>query len=333
MISRVYFFLFFILSLVALLLSLSAFIFRFEEFFALTGPKFLQFGPLSLLFEGVEQTIRHIAISLGITLSVSVIITLFTSKKINLFFLMGAGFACVFVPTGLMYQKHIETNRISHEIIQHINQKPVSTNILDNARHFIARNASFQDSTVFYDRYAFDTGVVLKTLFQHELGNEKTADLLCGPSALAMQRLLKSQNIDSRVIFLWSTEGLVDGSHVILEAQNPNTGRWEAHDPMYNLFFTGPDGNRLSIAQLTQMENMASVKACNNSSCGWAETKAIPYLDHGYFAAIEYPQSHSFLLNSKRFDLSKKFPSLKDRTLEEYFRRARANPVFIELGS
>lgn len=309
----------------------SLFVFRFEEFFSLNGPNFLDIGPITLSLETIERMLFFFSILLGVTLFAALVMS-FWLKRLPILSIISVGFCLAISFSAYQgWQEEKIAQEAASEIIQLLPSGDSSRLSLSSLREFIHQNANFQDATAFYNSSAFNMPLVLSALLKHAQGTGAPPDLLCGPAALAMQRILIEKNIDARIVFLWSRTGLVDGSHVIVEAKNPVNNQWEAHDPMYNLMFFDLNGKAMSIVHLVMMDSLENVIPCNEKGCGWDQVKASAYLENDYFSAVEYPQSHSFLINPLRLDLSKTFENFDNLKFEEYFDKARANPVFIKM--
>src|SRR5262249_48657169 len=93
--------------------------------------------------------------------------------------------------------------------------------------------------------------------------------LYCGHRARLLMSILSHAHIRSRLVNLlaaWPTAKDLDG-HVMIEALNPATNRWEIADGDFDLYYS--DGKqRLSLKDIVALP-VERFQPCRGTRCGW----------------------------------------------------------------
>lgn len=93
----------------------------------------------------------------------------------------------------------------------------------------------------------------------------------CTTRTAVMYHLLRAFNIRSRPIVLYSDDEYENKSHTYLSVYNPDTNKWHAQDPDYNVFWLNRNTNeRASTRDLLFNPVRKTFVPCHNSEdCGY----------------------------------------------------------------
>jgi len=138
-----------------------------------------------------------------------------------------------------------------------------------------------------------------------------------------MNTILERVQIQSRLVHIFSDERTFLSNHTFLDVFNSDTQRWEAQDPDFNVYYVDDlDGRRLSSAHLV-FTDLSRATPISVGSSGWTENGLDPIRDH--FEALMYDGRRdgidtAVLVNTRRFDLGRRFPGEADRVFEAIVR-------------
>ena len=186
-----------------------------------------------------------------------------------------------------------------------------ATALIDFARHFIFTHT--HDTR--QDQFAPDYSDALAMMLAASRGEGDAPYLLCDGQSTAMLTLLQELGIESRLIFLYSDGDTKIHEHTVLEVFNPDTQRWEVHDPLNdNTFIDTADGQRASAERLV-FGPLDTVEGCVfDGTCGPEHMAFI----RDYLEAFRYGYTDTFWVNPDRFDISRRFADNDNRNLAEY---------------
>lgn len=193
------------------------------------------------------------------------------------------------------------------------------TQKIDFARGFVyAHSVHLID--VEHDRYAWDTSLVLSKLWQNYYSQDAPPHLSCGPRALAMHAILAALGIPSRLVYVYTDNYDELRSHTFLEVYNGDTGRWEAQDPDFNIYYRR---GHERVAARDLLLSAETALPCSADVCGWT-ANGVEHLRKDYFEILVFDRPfESDLLLSTRFSLEKKFPRNNGQTIIDLLRPRR----------
>lgn len=193
---------------------------------------------------------------------------------------------------------------------------------VDGVQDYINRNSRHGSNSINLDT---DMEAVLNQLEANETNGTPDALMVqCGIRSELMMRLLRDINITSRLVGVWTDNG-IDGSwgHAFIEVLNPQ-GKWEAQDPTFNVHYLKSDGQRASASELIAMDE-SEITPCTNGQCGWAYVSQgtpdypISYmLDFHMFDAVVIHELKQVLVNPSRYDVNFYYHDL-NATLAGYY--------------
>jgi len=148
----------------------------------------------------------------------------------------------------------------------------------------IPENASFHDQIDRVRYYVFDTtdhnmneefyaiwrdqNRVAQEVINFSKGDRQTqVPLECSTRTGLMDAMIRALGYRTRVINVYEVKKDLPG-HVFVEILNPDTGKWEAYDPDYDISWRNKTGARVSFAQA--WEDPENHHPCGrNGVCGW----------------------------------------------------------------
>lgn len=136
----------------------------------------------------------------------------------------------------------------------------------------------------------------------------------CFARSVTLSRLLDKAGIESHNIVLINP---VDefSDHVMLEAKNPATGKWELHDPSFDVVLADAKTHAPLSARETVAASLDDIVPCRGDVCGWDlaswEDRDVTVI-RDYLGAMAQRSSSdepakAFYVNPDRFDLDKPF--------------------------
>lgn len=198
---------------------------------------------------------------------------------------------------------------------------------LAQVRHWVYDNSVHRIDAE-HAAYAFQTSKVIPLLWNARRGVVDPPHLSCGPRAYAMKAILSRLHIDSRVIEVFTsvvTSSLQ--SHTFLEVWNEETGRWEIHDPDYDLTYIDRETREAVDIHRLVFGNPDGVLPISESGEGWEQLKMTQFKTQ-FLQSVLYRYDYDgrdavLMVNSDRFDLSKRIgprrQSLTEIVAEEHF--------------
>ncbi len=222
-------------------------------------------------------------------------------------------------------QKHIkeqhDKERIDKQIAiiepiieQQLDDKSFHT-LTDTVRSFVHKNSIHAIDDEFYAHWK-DAPLMMEKLVTY--AQNKTGappHLECSTRTKLAETILQSMGYDTRSIDVFK-QGNKFLSHSFYEVLNPETGRWEVHDPDFDLFWRHiKTGKRASITDLIKDEFSNFEPCWKTDQCG-AEFLSQRTMDHitefetrfGLASIIDRKRNlRPLLVNTKRFDLEKAF--------------------------
>ncbi len=136
----------------------------------------------------------------------------------------------------------------------------------------------------------------------------------CFARTVTFSRLLQRADIESHNIVLISpTDEFSD--HVMLEVLNPETGKWELHDPSFDVVLSDAATHAPLSARETVAADMDDIIPCRGEVCGWDlkswEGRNVTTI-RDYLGAMAQRNSSVepakvFYVNPARFDIDKPY--------------------------
>jgi hypothetical protein len=153
---------------------------------------------------------------------------------------------------------------------------------VEKLRRFISENAgngrniSLVAGADWHRRYAFYPELVIPLLMAAaETGDDAHKPYVdCGPATLVMLAVLRELGLPARMVHVFDDAHDQIRSHTFVEVNLD--GRWEAHDPLYNLHYENDEGTVLSVEEVI-LAGGESVVACTDSFCGWSHPAVREY--------------------------------------------------------
>jgi hypothetical protein len=205
------------------------------------------------------------------------------------------------------------TKKISGEIKEQLPQNP-STKIITQAVMEYIHNNSIHKIDDEYQLYAFNTNIVLEKLHLASNGNsEEKPHLSCGPRSYAMRELLKSFNIYSRLVQLYSDNFGTHAGHRLLEVFNREENSWEVWDPDYGVTYIDRN-TRKPIDIITMIfSDSDNIIPVGLSGEGWENTGTRTIKDN-YLKAVLFESAKGMrnaliVVNISAFNIEKKYSS------------------------
>ena len=142
----------------------------------------------------------------------------------------------------------------------------------DIARRFIHRHSRHKSDAAF-EKMLGRGDLFAEGMLAHALGrSSEPVHVECSTRSSLMANVLRRLGYKARIAYVFDTDPKKkDGnvpSHTFLDVYNPDTGKWESHDPDYDVFWRSVhDGARISIFEAP--ENLAEIEPCNQTRCDW----------------------------------------------------------------
>lgn len=194
---------------------------------------------------------------------------------------------------------------------------------VDQIRFFIYNN-SVSNPIVRYDN---TSDILIKLVEAHK--TEKKLPLLCGYRAMAMERILYYMEVESRMVSIYSDEFDDVRGHMFLEVLNSETGLWEVQDPYFDVYYIDNHGERVSTLQLV-FGDLSRITPVSTKTRGWEQTNNTLLRDK-FFESVLYfnEQRHVVLINTDRFNITKKFFENNNMTIIDVVKVYCNDPVVI----
>ncbi len=223
-----------------------------------------------------------------------------------------------------------------------MDKKPTNkTELIDMTRWFV-RNGFVQKYDKWYDENKYNTGLVLETLYQHHLDpSSEPAHLDCQPSCRALASILNYLGFQTRLVALLTDDYDFVASHALVEVLNPDSGKWELQDPLYNLFFYNSlSGERVSAIDIV-FNGTEKIIPSNGHLHGWDKvmtnkfSTATPMIlkDH-YFEILGYryvTRKCFVFINKDKVSLTKRFDKNDNLNIIEFINKVYGNPPIFTL--
>jgi hypothetical protein len=139
----------------------------------------------------------------------------------------------------------------------------------DAVRHFIHHNSHHGDDAEFR-KLLGNRDLMAEEMIAYATGQRpEPIHLLCGARSQLMSAILEKLGYETRIVNLFDTDDDGLRSHTFLEVKNPETGRWEAQDPDYDLHWThNRSAARISLTEAG--EDLSILQPCHrHGACGW----------------------------------------------------------------
>jgi len=189
--------------------------------------------------------------------------------------------------------------------------KKLDVSYVEAARVFVFKNTDHDMESDWYHAHAEDLPYVLEQLYKTAIGDadSERPDLACGWRVKAMQSLLDAKEIKSDTIYLYNDTGSDpnQGSHVVIEADNPETGRLEVHDVDFNVKYLRRDGATASLHDLMTEDVPTSFDICDEEGCFSERVMKTTVAQNDYYKGVYYRDRDVFVLNRAKFDVDKTF--------------------------
>lgn len=180
---------------------------------------------------------------------------------------------------------------------------------IDFLHQFVVDNANI-DGAVLRDSSAYlpDYSDAAQQLVDHANGDGEAPGLFCDGLSTTMLTTLHQLGIEGRLIFLYSD---LEGSsyivqHTMVELFNPDTQRWELHDPTSNTIFVDAQGERADAASVVYGRLQAYQICWLGGDCvpiaAADEATFVEYLE-----AFRYGYTDTLYANPVRFDVANLF--------------------------
>lgn len=140
---------------------------------------------------------------------------------------------------------------------------------LDAVRRFIHSNSRHGDDAEFRELLGKKDRIAEEIIAFARGQRSEPVHMLCGARSNLMSAVLEKLGYQTRIIALFDTDDEELRSHTFLEVRNPETGKWEAQDPDFDLYWTSKEsGLRVSLAE--SAEELSKVEPCHSAEfCGW----------------------------------------------------------------
>jgi len=217
--------------------------------------------------------------------------------------------------------------------------KELDVSYVEAARVFVFRNTDHDMESDWYHAHAEDLPYVLEHLYKTAISatDSERPDLACGWRVKAMQSLLDAKEIKSDTIYLYNDTGSDpnQGSHVVIEADNPETGRLEVHDVDFNVKYLRRDGVTASLRDLMTEDVPSSFDICDEEECFSERVMNTTVARNDYYKGVYYRDRDVFVLNREKFDVEKTFTIHRIRGDEvmdvyDYFNYIYPNAPIVE---
>lgn len=167
--------------------------------------------------------------------------------------------------------------------------------------------------------------------------------MTCGPRSVAMGRILHALGIKSRQIGLFTDDlGSLYG-HQLIEVQRMPTGRWEAYDPTWSVFYINrKSGKHVSVMDILFGDlNDIVPTSPDGLSVGWEAVRRITGSSassmaslryENYFSAVQYysfttKRRQIMVVNTNRFDVEARL--VNDTPFRQWADKIYGNPEWI----
>jgi hypothetical protein len=142
---------------------------------------------------------------------------------------------------------------------------------VDDVRTFVSNHSVHKIDSAFYEirdgrsPYSFAHAVIAHA----KDSSVERVHMECASRADLMADILNQMGYEVQKVALFDTHDMAQlASHAFLEVLNPETKKWEAQMPDYNVYWRSISSHeRISISE--DAENLADVEPCWSTSCGW----------------------------------------------------------------
>lgn len=222
-----------------------------------------------------------------------------------------------------------------------LEKKPQNkTDLIDKARWFI-RNGFAEKHDKWYDEHAWHTEIALQFIYHNNINpSSEPAHLDCGPSTRALACILNYFDFQTRIVHFLTDDFDYVAGHTLLEVLNPDTGKWELQDPLYNIYFYHIDTRQRASALDLVFSDIEKIIPSDGKLHGWDKKMHSRYSDRQpkilkdhYFEVLLYGESKRFvLINNEKISLTKRFPKNNNLTILEFIKKSYANPPVFALS-
>ena len=159
---------------------------------------------------------------------------------------------------------------------------------IDALRTFINRNTQHKEDAEFFAMWRDETAML--TALRDTLTGARSDPVHteCSTRAMFMHEILEHWGYQTRSVWVYATSKDLS-SHTFLDVRDPETGRWQSHDPSYDIAWRdAADGAPVSIAE--RGGDLSKIAPCNATGCSYdivsREGFSIKDRAEGYFELI-----------------------------------------------
>lgn len=193
---------------------------------------------------------------------------------------------------------------------------------VNTLRRFISTTiAEWKDTTLIssegWAASAYSPDRVIKIMLM-QIAEQKPVSIPfgCGGATLVMLKVLEELKIPARMLHVFSSDYDNIRSHFMVEVQID--GRWEIHDPLFNMSYENKDGRKLSINEVLAETDLEKIVPCIDQDCK-KSIKHIGVRDYYFGLAVVFDQETkrpAYIWNPARYDMQKRFPEDQKTFLE-----------------
>lgn len=190
-----------------------------------------------------------------------------------------------------------------------------TTQLIDDTRLFVHNHSKDE----WQDSFQPDYRDAVNQMFEYSQGRATDPPyLMCDGQSTSMLSMLEEMGIESHLIYLYGDGGPAVAQHTVLEVFNPETQRWEIHDPLNDLYFIDTQTQeRASINRLV-FGDYDTVQACDETGCYPAKTEQ-QRIYYQAFRVGNYSSEYDgvYWVNPDRFNVVKRFLDYEGANLAE----------------
>lgn len=202
-----------------------------------------------------------------------------------------------------------------------------TTEMLHFLRNFVHEHTYIgqDNATSAYERFQASYADAAQMMIDYAEGRiDKGPGLWCDGMTTAMHTILAELGIESRLVFLFGYDPGYINQHTMIEIFNPETQRWQLHDPTFNLYMID-EAEQIATIERLVFGSLDDVQGCGSSGTCDKATLAIV---ENYFDAFRYNYGDELWVNPDRFDVTERFPAHDGRNFPEFLTGNASDFIF-----
>ncbi len=117
------------------------------------------------------------------------------------------------------------------------------------------------------DIYEPDYSDAADAMLLHFQSDGDAPQMYCNGISTTMLTVLRELGIESRMIFLYGEVNGWINQHTVLEVFNPDTQRWQVHDPTFNLYYEDIETQEPISIERMVFGSQATMQGCIEGDC------------------------------------------------------------------